>query len=176
MKVVDKNEIFKGKILTVFRKIVKNKDGSLWERETVGYCGEASVVLAVNNEKVILVSQFRPSCECFLLELPAGRIEKNETPEQCALREFEEEVGLVPKTVRKLLEFYTSPGFVEEKVHLFYADDFLQSNKNLDKGEEVEMFLLPCDLIDEYLFGGKIIDAKTIIGLLALKVMKNGNK
>lgn len=174
MKIVDREIIFKGKILSIFKNSVKNSDGSLWYRETVSYGGNASAVLGVYEKKVVLVSQFRPATKEVLYELPAGKIEKNETPESCAKREFEEEVGLNPKNLRLLFEFYSSPGFAEEKIYLFYANMFEKGNRNLDEGEELSIYFLPLCEINEFLFSGKIKDAKTIIGLLALEVIENG--
>ncbi len=173
MKVIKIENVFKGKLLQVFRKYVENSDGSTWLRETVSYGGNASVVLGEFRNSIVLVSQFRPTSEKIMLELPAGRIEKGETADECAKREYEEEVGLIPKKLIKLFEFYPSPGFVEEKMYMFYTNEFEEGKTNLDKGEELRISFLPVEEVDGYLFSNRIIDAKTIIGLLAWKVMKN---
>jgi len=169
MKIVDRVTIFKGHLLSIIKKTVENSDHTLWEREVVTYGGSASVILALYNDKIVFVKQFRPTLEDFILELPAGRIEKNETPIECAKRELEEETGLIAENLRYLCEFYPSPGFVDEKLYLFYADQFSKGRVNLDEGEEVNLVLIPKEEAFKYLENGLIVDAKTIIGLFYLK-------
>ncbi|MGC9124623.1 MAG: NUDIX hydrolase, partial [Caldisericaceae bacterium] len=108
-KVISIEKIFQGKLLSVYKKIVENEDKSNWERETVGYGGAASAVVAEYNNAIILVSQFRPTAQKYFLELPAGRIEEGESPFDCAKRELEEETGLVAHNLRKIARFYPSP-------------------------------------------------------------------
>jgi ADP-ribose pyrophosphatase len=170
-KVVKSEKTFSGRLLSVFRKTVQNEDGSLWEREVVSYGGSASVVLAEFEGNIVLVSQFRPTAEKDFLELPAGRIEKGEQPIECAKRELEEETGLVALNLRELAQFYPSPGFVDEKMYLFFADRFVKGNEHFDEGEELKLFTIPIDKIDEYM-RGKIDDAKTLIGLLMWRMLK----
>lgn len=171
MKVVDREDLFKGILLVMRKKIVQNKDGTLWERETVGYGKDAVAIVGIENGRIYFVRQFRPACEDSLVEIPAGRVEENETPQQCAKREFEEETGLVPLNLRKIIEFYPSPGFVEEKIHLFLCSEFQKGNVNLDKGEEVETLTLTLEEALDFINSGQIVDAKTIIGILLMKVM-----
>jgi len=163
MKIVKKETVYKGKLLSIVRKTVQNSDNLLWEREVVTYGGNASVALAVSSEKIVLVKQFRPAPEDFLLELPAGRIESSETPYECAKREFEEETGLIPINLKLLFEFYPSPGFVEEKLYLFYADEFSHGRVNLDEGEEVRTVMIPIEEALEYLENGRIVDGKQLL-------------
>ncbi|MEF3244915.1 MAG: NUDIX hydrolase [Caldisericaceae bacterium] len=171
MEIVKKETIFSGRLLSLIKKTVKNSDGSLWDREVVTYGGNASVILPLVDNKVVFVKQFRPTVEDFILELPAGRIENNETPYDCAKRELEEETGLIAKNLKFLFEFYPSPGFVDEKLYLFLATEFSHGIVNLDAGEEVNTLFVPIDDALSYLDNGTIIDGKTIIGLLYMKLM-----
>lgn len=171
MEIVKKETLFSGRLLSIIKKTVKNSDGTLWDREVVTYGGNASVVLALVDNKVVFVKQFRPTVEDFILELPAGRIENNETPYDCAKRELEEETGLIPKNLKFLFEFYPSPGFVDEKLYLFLATEFSQGKVNLDAGEEVKTLFVHVEDALNYLDNGTIIDGKTIIGLLYLKLL-----
>ncbi len=173
MKIIKKEKIFSGKLISVYRRLVEHDDGTVWERETASYNGSAACIIAVDNDNIILIKQFRPSVEETLIEIPAGRIDKGETPEQAAKRELEEEVGLIPLNLKKLVEFYPTPGFVDEKLYLFYADKFDKGNVHLDPGEVLNLFKLPVSEVDEYIFSNKIKDAKTLIGILLWKVMKN---
>lgn len=170
-RIVDREKLFSGKLLSVYRKSVQNEDGSIWEREVVGYGGSASVILAEFEGNIILVSQFRPTAEKYFLELPAGRIEKGEQPIECAKRELEEETGLIALNLRELMQFYPSPGFVDERMYLFFADKFTKGNVHFDEGEELKVVAVPIDEIDEYI-RGKIDDAKTLVGLLMWRMLK----
>jgi ADP-ribose pyrophosphatase len=169
MKILRKETVFKGKLLSIVRKEVENSDGSVWIREVVTYGGSASFIVPVYNGKFIFVKQFRPTLEDFILEFPAGRIEENETPERCAIRELEEETGLIPKNLKFVFEFYPSPGFVDEKLYMFYADDFEKGKTNFDPGEELNTVLVNVDEAMKMLDEGKIIDGKTLVGLLWFK-------
>ncbi len=170
MEIIKKERIFKGKLLSIYKRLVKHDDGTVWERETASYNGNAAAIVAVDGNEVVLIKQFRPSVEETLLEIPAGRIDEGETPEQAASRELEEETGLKPLNLRKLVEFYPTPGFVDEKIYLFYADKFEKGSVHLDEGEVLRIFRLPVNEVEEYLFSNKIKDGKTFIGLLLWKV------
>ncbi|BAL81281.1 NUDIX hydrolase [Caldisericum exile] len=166
MKVLRRKTVFKGKLLSIVEKEVENTDGSTWVREVVTYGGNASVVVPFYEGNFIFVKQFRPTLEDFILEFPAGRIEDKESPIECARRELEEETGFIPKNLTFVYEFYPSPGFVDEKLYLFYADSFEIGLINLDEGEEVNYLLVPKSETFNLLDKGKIIDGKTIVGLL----------
>lgn len=170
MEIIKKERVFKGKLLSIYKRLVKHDDGTVWERETASYNGNAAAIVAVDGNEVVLIKQFRPSVEETLLEIPAGRIDEGETPEQAASRELEEETGLKPLNLRKLVEFYPTPGFVDEKIYLFYADKFEKGSVHLDEGEVLRIFRLPVNEVEEYLFSNKIKDGKTLIGLLLWKV------
>ncbi len=174
-KVLSVERLYSGRLLSLYRKSILQNDGIAWDREVVSYGGSAAVVVGEYDDKIVLVSQFRPTCECELLELPAGRIKAGETPEQCAVREFEEEVGLIPLNLIKLSEFYPSPGFVDEKMFLFFANEFRKGKTNFDPGEELKTIFLPADKVEEYLFE-KIHDAKTLIGVLMWGMIKDATK
>jgi ADP-ribose pyrophosphatase len=175
MKIIKKEKIFSGKLLTIYKRIVKHDDGTLWERETASYNGSASAIVAVDGNDIVLIKQFRPSVEETLIEIPAGRIDKGETPEQAAKRELEEETGLIPLNLKKLVEFYPTPGFVDEKIHIFYADKFDKGKSHLDEGEVLNIVRISVKDIDEYIATNKIKDGKTLIGLLLWEdVVKNG--
>jgi len=172
MKILKLEKICAGNLLTLYRKVIRHNDGTVWKREMVSYGGNAAAIIAEYKGNIILVSQFRSAVEEKLLEIPAGRIEKGESPMEAAIREMEEEVGIIPLNMRKIVEFYSTPGFVDEKMYLFYADQFKEGNVHPDRGEVLSKKLIPVSKIDEYLSTNKIKDAKTYIGLLYWKVMK----
>jgi len=169
MEILKKQKIFKGKLLSIYRRLVKQDDGSIWERETASYDGSAAAIVAIDGDQVVLIKQFRPSVEETLLEIPAGKIDPGETPEQAAKRELEEETGLIPLNLKKLVEFYPTPGFVDEKIHIFYADNFKKGKVHLDKGEVLDIVRISTFEVGEYIQSNKIKDAKTLVGLLLWK-------
>ena len=103
-----------------------------------------------------------------LLELPAGKIDPGETPESTALRELAEEVGYQAGALEKLAEFYTTPGFCTEKLHLYLATDLSPANEKGDDDEEIVVERFSMVELRTLLDSGRIADAKTIIGIKCL--------
>jgi ADP-ribose pyrophosphatase len=176
MKILKQEKIFSGKILTLYKKIVQNSDKTLWERESVSYGSNAVTILGEYKGNIVFVSQFRPAVNDILLELPAGRIEKGENAFVCAKREMEEETSLIPINLELLVEIYPSPGFMDEKISIFYANEFKEGKTNFDPGEELKSLFIPPKEINSCIFLNKIKDAKTLIGLLLWKERIYGKK
>ncbi len=156
--------LYKGKIFDL--RVDDIREGDIeYKREIVVHKGSAVIVPIFDDGTVALVRQYRHAAGKFLLELPAGSLEIGEDALVGAIRELEEEVGVIAGRVEKLTEFYVSPGFVTEKMHLFLATELTETEQKLDGDEiiELERIALPraLDMID----GGLIEDAKTIIGL-----------
>ena len=156
--------LYKGKIFNL--RVDDIREGDIeYKREIVVHKGSAVIVPVFDDGTVALVRQYRHAAGKFLLELPAGSLEIGEDPMVGAIRELEEEVGVIAGRVEKLTEFYVSPGFVTEKMHLFLATELTETEQKLDGDEiiELERISLPraLDMIDN----GLIEDAKTIIGL-----------
>jgi ADP-ribose pyrophosphatase len=101
-----------------------------------------------------------------LLELPAGTLDPGESPETCAARELEEEIGYRAGKLTKLAEFYPSPGVLSECMHLFLAEDLQPSQQKLEPGEDLQMEVLPLEEALDRVLRGEIRDGKTIVGLL----------
>ena len=110
------------------------------------------------------------------MELPAGLIEHNENPMKAAIRELAEETGLVAESAEFLLEAYTSPGFTNEKIHIFYCENPTPGEMHLDETEDLEVVFMDLDEALRMIKLGEIIDAKTIIGLHAVKEMRDANE
>jgi ADP-ribose pyrophosphatase len=156
--------IYKGKIFDVIESEIKH-DHLKYKREIVVHKGSAVMVPVFDVGTVAMVRQYRYAAERFLLEIPAGTLNKDEDPEKAALRELEEEIGVRAGKIEKLSEFYVSPGFLTEKMHLYMATELTETSQNLDEDEiltiERYSFADAFDLIRS----GEIQDAKTIIGL-----------
>ncbi|MFC1953680.1 NUDIX hydrolase, partial [Chloroflexota bacterium] len=128
---------------------------------------EVVVIVAVDaDDNVLLVNQFRQPLGKELLELPAGGIEVEETPEDAARREMQEETGYLPQKLQRLGGFYSAPGFCDEYLHLFLATDLSPSRLYDEDTEMITLMRVPVTEIPALITSGGLIDAKSIAGLL----------
>ena len=150
----------------VDRVFHETRNGELHERAIVRHPGAVTILPMVDEHHVCLIRNFRISVEQTLIELPAGTREANETPEKTAARELVEETGYRAERWSELTTFYTSPGIMDERMHLFVAEDLEQANAALEPGEEIENLVVTWNNAMEMVFDGTIRDAKSIAGLL----------
>lgn len=145
---------------------VRLPDGSLAERECVMHPGGAAVLAITPQQQVILVRQHRYVCGRDVLELPAGKLEAGEDPADCAGRELAEETPYTAQSVQLLHEFYSTPGFCDEKIYLYWAQG-VQANSQAepDEGELLELVLLERQQVREALAQQRIEDGKTLVAL-----------
>jgi len=164
-EILGTRSIYEGKIFDVVESEIRHDDVQ-YKREIVVHKGSAVVIPVFADGTVALVRQYRYAAEKFLLEIPAGTLNKDEDPQLGAERELEEEIGVRAGKVKKLTEFYVSPGFLTEKMHLFLATDLTPTKQNLEVDEilTIEQYSFP-DLL-EMIRRGEIEDAKTIIGIM----------
>jgi ADP-ribose pyrophosphatase len=168
-KTIRSEYIYKGKILNLRKDEVELPGGKQSIREVVEHQGAVAVVPITSNKEVVLVKQYRKAIEDVLLEIPAGKLEKDEDPKDCALRELEEETGKKAFKIQELFYFYTSPGFSNEKLFLFAAFDLKDTKQNLDTDEIVDVEILPLEEALNMVRSGEIKDAKTATGLFAVE-------
>lgn len=165
-QLLESEKIFKGAVFDVERDSLREENGIEIIREVVRHPGGAGALPLFDDGRVALVKQYRHPARRELLEIPAGRIEYGETPEMCAAREMEQETGFRAGRIEKLAEFYTTPGFCEEKLHVYLATDLAPSSQALDHDELVEVVYLPFAEAARMAESGGIEDSKTIIALL----------
>ena len=158
--------VFKGAVFDVERDRLREENGIEIVREVVRHPGGAGALPLFDDGRVALVKQYRHPARRELLEIPAGKIEDCETPEMCAAREVEQEIGFRAGRIEKLAEFYSTPGFCEEKLHVYLATDLTPSSQALDHDEWVEVVYLPFAEAAQMAERGGIEDSKTIIALL----------
>lgn len=158
--------IFKGVVFDVTRDHLREEHGLEIVREVVHHPGGAGGLPLFGDGRVALVKQYRHPAQCELLEIPAGRIEEGESPEECAAREIEQEIGFRVGQMTKLAEFYSTPGFCEEKLYIYLATELTAAAQQLDHDELVEIVYLPLAEAISLAQQGEIEDAKTIIALL----------
>jgi ADP-ribose pyrophosphatase len=122
-------------------------------------------VVAILDNHIILVKQFRISIKKYILEIPAGRLEKGEKPKESARRELMEEVGCEAKTLQLISEYYSGVGFSTERMYIFLATDIKKKIATPEVDEDIEMIELPLAEVKRMLDNGEFNDSKTIIGL-----------
>ena len=164
-ELLSSERIFKGRVIEVALDTVREA-GLVYTREVVRHDGGAGVVALFEDGSVALVRQYRHPARGFVLELPAGKIEHGESPETCAARELEEELGVVAERLDPLSDFYTTPGFCAERLWVFLATGLRETARNHEEDEIIEVVRIPFARALEMVASGEIEDAKTIIGLL----------
>jgi ADP-ribose diphosphatase len=164
-KIIDSIKVFCGRVFDVTVDTVQEGEVT-YKREVVHHRGSAVILPVFADYTVALVKQYRHPAVKYLLEAPAGTLEKDETPELGAARELEEELGVVAGRLEKLTEFFVSPGFCEEKMWLFLATELSETSQRLEGDEILEVVRVPFSEALEMITDGEIEDAKTIIGLM----------
>jgi len=165
--------LYRGRIFDLAKTKLKLPSGRTAWRETVVHPGSAAIIPELPGGRVILVKQFRYPTRQYLWEIPAGTLDDGEKPRACATREIEEETGYRAKKVTKLAEFYTCPGFCTEKIYLYQARDLVKTKTKLDEDEIMSQKIFTRNQIKQLLNQGKIVDAKSLIGLsLWLQISK----
>ncbi len=165
--------IYQGKIINLRHDKVKLPDDSETIREIVEHPGAVAILALTEKKEIVMIRQFRKPADEVLWELPAGTLEEGENLVSCARRELEEETGYYPRKIKKLITFFSTPGFCNEKLTLFLAEDLEKKNKNEDAEEFIEVELIKPDEALRLVKENVIKDAKTIIGILYLVSSKN---
>ncbi len=165
-ELIDSERLFTGAVFDVERDRLREENGSEVVRDVVRHPGGAGGLPLFADGRVALVRQYRHPARRDLLEIPAGRVEIGEDAETCAAREIEQEIGFRAGRLRKLAEFYSTPGFCEERLYVYLATDLTQTAQNLDHDEQVEIVYLPLPDAVRLVERGEIEDSKTIIALL----------
>ncbi|MDD4802683.1 MAG: NUDIX hydrolase [Syntrophomonas sp.] len=164
-KTLQTQEIFSGRIIKVRVDTVSLPNGRQSTREVVEHAGAVAVVAVDDDHNIIMVRQYRKPVERVLLEIPAGTMEKDEEPLLCAQRELREETGFTAHFWEKILSYYSAPGFTDEYLHLYLARGLSKGATDPDQDEFVETVCLPLQEAGNMIYGGEIIDGKSIIGI-----------
>lgn len=173
-KTMKSEKIYEGKILNLKVDTVELPDKKYSKREIVEHPGGVGIITITNDNNLVLVKQYRKAVEDFLWEIPAGKLEVNEEPRETAIRELREETGYEANKLTYITEFYTSPGFCNERIHLFLAEDLIEVDSEPDSGEFIEKSIVPLADLEKMLERGEIVDSKTIIAIYYVKQYLQG--
>ncbi|MFC5588306.1 NUDIX hydrolase [Sporosarcina soli] len=167
--------IYEGKIITLRVEEVALPDGKTAKRELIKHPGAVSIIPITKEGKLVLVEQYRKALERSLIEIPAGKIDPGEAPEVTAVRELEEETGYGAKEFTYVQSFATSPGFADEVIHLYVAQDLYKVENPADGDEDEFIGLLEVTIeeAEDMVASGKIFDAKTAFAVLYAKNLLN---
>ena len=171
-KTINITPIFNGKIINLQVEDVVLPDGKMAKREVVKHPGAVAIIAKTNENKIILVKQYRKALGRTIVEIPAGKLELNEDPTICAKRELEEETEYTCQSIKFIQKFYTSPGFADELIYLFEASHLIKVENGLEKDEDEFIQLMEVslqeaiNLIDQE----EIMDAKTILAINYLQL------
>ena len=166
-KEIQRTLIYDGKIMQVTREEVELENGEHAYREVVYHHGGVCI-LAVKDHQIILVKQFRYPNRIQTIEVPAGKLEKDEDPQDCAFRELEEETNNRARDMKFIMKILPSPGYTSEWLYLYEAIDFEEVNDALagDDDEFIDIIKLDIDEAYQKVLDGEIVDAKTVIAIM----------
>ena len=168
---IDGKKVFQGRVFSVDVDTVRLSDGEIRPREVVVHRGGVGIVPVTDDGEVLMVRQFRYPVGEELLEIPAGKIEEGEIPEECAKRELSEETGCTAGKWVDLGKMYPTPGYCGEVLHIFLATDLTYGKMHLDEGELLSVSRIPLETLYEMIRENKLPDAKSVFGILKTKTI-----
>lgn len=173
-KTISTRDIYKGRIVHLVEDTVLLPNGKTAGRELVLHNGGVGVIAVDDDENVLMVRQFRKPYDEVVLEIPAGKLEKGEEPLLAGMRELSEETGYEAAEYTFLGEFYPTPGYCSEIIHLYLARGLSFVGQHLDPDEFVEVEKLPLKTLVQMVMDNQIPDAKTAIAILKADKIING--
>jgi ADP-ribose pyrophosphatase len=176
---LDSKELYRGKIFTLNRDTVRFPDGSMAEMDICRHPGAAAIVPFLNDPRgdepqILMIRQYRYAAGGYLYEIPAGRLDEGESPENCAVRELKEETGCAAEKFEPLTSILTTPGFTDEVIHLFMATGLTHGEPNREPDEFVDLVIMRLSEALERISTGEIVDSKTAIALMFAAGFKTG--
>jgi ADP-ribose diphosphatase len=177
MTLVSSERVHSGRIIHLDRDTVRFPDGSTGQLEMVRHPGASAVVPFLDeprapDPRIHLIRQFRHAADGFIWEIPAGRLDPGETPATCAQRELEEEIGMTADVLARLTTIYTTPGFTDEKIHLFIAHELKKGTHRREPDEFMEVQTRRWSEVMNMMRVGEIVDAKTLVALMFIQCFR----
>ena len=165
-KKIEAETVYEGTFLTLKRDKILLPNGNTSTREWIKHPGAICCIPILPDGKIALIKQYRYPVKKEMIEIPAGKLDQNEIPEQCALRELEEEIGYKANKLTLLANIHPAVGFTDEKMWLYLAEDLIETKQSLDTDEFLSLFPTKLEEAVEMVWEGEITDVKTIIGIL----------
>jgi ADP-ribose pyrophosphatase len=168
---ISSTRVYTGKIITLDRDTVRFPDGSVGEMDMIRHPGASAIVpflsdVAAADPQLLLIKQYRYAAEQFLYEIPAGRLDPGEDPRDCAARELREETGCSAAQIEFLFTMFTTPGFTDERIHLFMASGLERGATAHEADEFMTVEAVTLSQALQLIHTGEIKDAKTALGIL----------
>ena len=168
-KTISSDRIYAGKVISLKVDTVEIENKGYQKREIVEHQGAVAIVALTDDDKVVLIKQFRKPIEQVIWEIPAGKLEIGETPKECAIRELKEETGYSAKNIKLIHKFFTSSGFSNQKIYIFLATGLTKGEHKFDEDEIIEKYEIDINEARNMIIKNEIEDAKTAIGILLAK-------
>jgi ADP-ribose pyrophosphatase len=168
---IESERVYTGRVISLDLDRVRFPDGSEGELEMIRHPGASAIVPFLSDPRgedpqVLMIRQYRYAADGYMYELPAGRLDPGESPLDCAARELKEETGCSAEQFDHLLTIYTTPGFTDEKIHLFMATGLVAGETKHEADEFLDLHPMRLSRALEMIEAGGIQDAKTVLGLL----------
>jgi len=174
MTLVSTERLYSGRIINLDRDTIQFPDQSTGQLEMIRHPGASAVVPfldepRVPDPRIYLIRQFRHAANGYIWEIPAGRLDPGETPATCAQRELEEEIGMTADVLARLTTIYTTPGFTDEKIHLFLAHELKKGTHKREADEFMEVQTRRWSEAMNMIRNGEILDGKTLVALMFIQ-------
>ncbi len=171
MTLESSQRIYSGRVLNLDMDSVRFPNGTTGTLEMIRHPGASAVLPFLDDPgdpdpRVVLIRQFRHAADGFIYEIPAGRLDPGEAPETCARRELEEETGFQAGQLDHLTTVFTTPGFIDEKIHLYLAATLTRGQHQREADEFMEVCELRWKQVMEMIRTGEIVDGKTLTAIL----------
>lgn len=171
MSRLSSRRVYEGKVINVDKDRVRFPDGSEGELEMVRHPGASAVVPFLtdpdgDDPQILLIRQYRYAADDFIYEIPAGKLDGDEDPADCARRELQEETGCTAARIEHLYTFYTTPGFTDERIHAYMATGLTRGDMRHEKDEFMSVETMTLSKALELIKSGELKDAKTALSIL----------
>jgi ADP-ribose pyrophosphatase len=172
-RILDSQKQFTGRVFEVMRDQVVEPNGRTAIRDVVRHLPAVVVFPRLSKDEMLLIRQYRYAVDEYLWELPAGTVEPGEEIQDAGRRELEEEAGYRAESLSTLASFYSAPGFTDERMHVLLASSLTKTQARPDEDEQIEVHTISFEKAYAMLFGGVIIDAKSIAAMLLVRSKLN---
>jgi len=168
---VSSRRVYSGRIVNLDIDTVRFPNGKTGELEMIRHSGASAVVPFLSDPRgedpqIMLIRQYRYAADGFIYEVPAGRLDEGEDPKTCAVRELREETGCTASNVEFLFTMYTTPGFTDERIHVFMATGLTNGATAHESDEFMTVETVTLSHALELIKRGEIMDAKTALSIL----------